>query len=55
MKSRSWRDLAECVGYLLHNDYTHPSLLFLHGSSAGAITAFNAVNAHPHLYKGLII
>ena len=54
-KSRAWKDLKECVGYLLAEDYTHPSLLVLHGHSAGAITVWNAINHNPSLYKAAVL
>lgn len=43
------------MGYLFANEYTHPSLLVLSGSSAGAITVWNAINNNPYLYKAAIL
>lgn len=54
-RDRGWKDLEECVAYLLMHGYTHPSLLFLCTHSAGAIVGWQAINSKPHLYKGLIL
>lgn len=54
-RDRTWKDLEECVGYLIKEQYTHPSLLFLSTSSAGAIAAWNAIDRRPHLYKAVIL
>jgi protease II len=54
-KSRSWKDLHECVAYLIKEQYTHPALLTLYGSSAGAITVWNELNRHPWLYKAAVM
>ena len=51
---RTWLDVEECVGYLLREQYTHPVLLFLQSSSAGAIHLWNIINRKPYLYKGAI-
>lgn len=53
-RDRTWRDLEECVGFLIKERFTHPSLLFLSSHSAGAIAIWNAINRKPHLYKGAI-
>lgn len=47
-------DIEECVGYLIREGYTHPSLLFLGSSSAGAVNLWNAILRKPYLYKGAI-
>ncbi len=53
-RCRTWLDVEECVGYLLRERYTHPSLLFLSSSSAGAINLWNVIARKPYLYKGAI-
>ena len=54
-KSRAWKDLDECVAYLIKEEYTHPALLVLYGSSAGAVTVWNELNRHPSLYKAAVL
>jgi protease II len=42
------------VGYLFREQYTHPSLLFVTSSSAGAVNLWNIISRKPYLYKAAI-
>ena len=54
-KSLIWSDLEDCIGHLIREKYTHPSILFLQSHSAGAIAVWNMLNKAPHLFKAVVM
>lgn len=54
-KYNSWKDLIECMNYLVEKKYTQHSKITLFAESAGAISTAMAVNENPNIAGGLII